>query len=70
MKVRPAITIFDEDTALTLVKPYSDEYRNQLFVIHEDAYGEAVGIMTPIEDLRSKLNITNEEFNEMLLKLK
>ena len=70
MNIRPAITIFDEDSALTLLKPYSDEYRDQLFVIHEDAYGEMTGILEYKSELKRKLNITNEEFEELLLKLK
>jgi hypothetical protein len=69
MNTRKAITIFDEDTALTLLRPYSDEYRNQLFVIHEDAYGEAVGMLTPIDELKTRLNITDEEFDEILNQL-
>jgi len=70
MNTRPAITIFDEDTAITILKPYSGEYIDQLFILHEDAYGEAIGMMTPIKDLRSKLNITDEEFDEILFKLR
>ena len=66
---RKAITIFDEDTAMTLVRPFSDEYRGQLFVIHEDAYGEAVGIMTPIEQIRKNFSGTTEEFEEILKQL-
>ena len=63
---RKAITIFDDDTAMTLVKPFSGEYRGQLFVIHEDAYGEAVGIMTPIDDIRKNFSGSDEEFDEIL----
>jgi len=66
---RKAITIFDEDTAMTLVKPFSAEYRNQLFVIHEDAYGEAIGILTPVEELRRNFGGSDEEFQEILNQL-
>jgi CBS-domain-containing membrane protein len=69
MYTRPAITIFDEDTALTLLRPFSDEYTNQIIVIHEDAYGEMVGILTPIEDLRFRLTMDNKEFDKMISKL-
>lgn len=70
MTTRPAVTIFDEDTALTILKPFSGEYKNQLIVIHEDAYGEMVAVMEKTSDLKSKLNINDEEFNEILDKLK
>jgi len=63
------MTIFDEDTAMTLVKPFSDEYRGQLFVIYEDAYGEAIGILTPIDEVRCKFEGTDEEFQEILNQL-
>lgn len=66
---RTAVTIFDEDTAMTLVKPYSDEYRGQLFVIYEDAYGEVIGIITPISEIRTRLNISDEEFQEIINQL-
>jgi len=66
---RKAITIFDETSAMTLVKPYSDEYRDYLFVIHEDAFGEAIGIMTPIEEIKRSFNGTNEEFQEIINQL-
>jgi hypothetical protein len=70
MNTRKAITIFDEDTAMTLIKPLSGEYRNtQLFVIYEDAYGEAIGILTPIEEVKRKFNGTEEEFQEILNQL-
>jgi CBS-domain-containing membrane protein len=69
MNTRKAITIFDEDSALTLLRPYSDEHSDKLIVIHEDAYGEAVGIVTPISELRTRLNICDEEFDEILNQL-
>ena len=70
MNTRPAVTIFDEDTALTILKPFSGEHKNKLIVIHEDAYGEMVSVMETFGDLRIKLNITDEEFDEILLQLK
>jgi len=69
MNTRKAITIFDEDTAMTLVKPISGQYRNQLFVIHEDAYGEAIGALTPIDEVRKKFGGSDEEFQEILNQL-
>jgi hypothetical protein len=66
---RKAITIFDEDTAMTLVKPFSDEYWNQLFVIYEDVYGEAVATLTSIDEIRMKFSGNDEEFQEILNQL-
>lgn len=66
MNKRNAITIFDEDCALTVLKPFSAEYKNMVFIIQEDAYGEATGILTTIDDLRLRLNVDETEFQEML----
>lgn len=68
--IRKAVTIFDEDAALTILKPFSGEYENQVIVIHEDAYGEAIMKLQPITELRKELNLDNEEFNEILKELK
>lgn len=69
MKTRKAISLFDEDSSFTLLKPYSDEYRDSLFVISEDAHGEFSGILTPIVELKNKLNITDEELNKLIANL-
>lgn len=63
MKNRKAITLFDEDSAITLIKPYSDAYKDKVFVISEDAFGEIIGILTPINDIKFKYNLSDEEFN-------
>lgn len=68
-KTRAAITIVDkvyEDSAITLLKPYSGEYRDQLFVIYEDAYGELTGKLELKTDIQKKLNFSDEEFNIIL----
>jgi DNA-binding transcriptional regulator YiaG len=54
---------------MTLLKPFSGEYRNHLFVVHEDAHGEARMTIERIDDLRKKTGVSDEEFNEMLEKL-
>lgn len=69
MNKRKAISLFDEDTATTFLRPYSGEYHNCLIVITEDAHGEFNGIITPIKDIKNKLNITDEELAEMIVKL-
>jgi len=63
---RKAITIINVDSAITLLKPFSSEYHDHLFVIHEDAYGELFGILTSIKDIRDKLSITDEEMENIV----
>ena len=67
--IRTAITDVDEDISITLLKPFSDEHRDKLFVIHEDAYGKIEGILTPINEIRRKFDKSDEEFKEILKKL-
>lgn len=64
--IRKAVVVFDEFSSMTLLKPFSGEYRNHLFVISEDAYGEAVLNTTLITDVKTRLNLSDEEFNEIL----
>jgi len=52
MTSRKAIVISEDDSAMTLLKPFSGEYRNHLFVVHEDAHGEARMTIERIDDLR------------------
>jgi len=66
---RSAITVFDEDVVLTLLRPYLKEDSNKLVVIYEDSFGELVGFLEDINDLRNKLNLSDDEFNEILLQL-
>jgi len=70
MKIRPAVTIFEEDVTLTLLKPFSEEHKSQLIVIHEDAYCEVISSLVPIKELKYRLNITDEEFDEIILQLR
>lgn len=69
MHVRKAITIYDEDSAVTILKPLSGEHTNELFVVYEDAYGEATGVLAKMDDMKLSLNLTNEEFEEILKEL-
>ena len=66
---RKAIVISEDDSAITLLKPFSGNYENHLFVVHEDAHGEARMTIERIDDLKKKLNYCDEEFNELLNKL-
>jgi hypothetical protein len=65
--LRKAVVIHEEDfSAMTLLKPFSDEYLNYLIVVHEDAYGEMRADLTPKDELKKRLNLCDEEFNELL----
>ena len=66
---RKSITIYDEDVALTLLKPLNSEFHDQIIVIYEDAYGEIRYGLKHIGVFRTTLNITYEEFDEILNKL-
>lgn len=63
---RKSVTIVEEFEAITLLKPFSDEYRDFLIVIHEDAYGEFSGVLEPITEIRKKFGGSDEEFNQIL----
>ena len=66
---RKSVVIHDEDEAMTFLKPFSNEYSNMLFVIHEDAYGQIDGKLMLITDLIAKLRLTTEQFDEILNQL-
>lgn len=49
---RKAVTIYDNDSSVTFMKPNSGEYsREHLIVIYEDAYGRMEMKLEAIEDL-------------------
>jgi Mg2+/Co2+ transporter CorC len=67
--IRKAIVISEDDSAMTLLKPFSGQHKNHLFVVHEDAFGEARMTIERIDDLRLKANVSDEEFDEILKNL-
>ena len=70
MHERKAVVIPEEDfSAVTVLKPFSDEYLNFLIVVHEDAYGEVMTKLTLKSDLKKRLKFTDEEFEAMLARL-
>lgn len=69
IKNRKAITIGEEDWAMTFLRPYSGEWKDYLIVVEEDAYGEFKGILKPIKEIKDSLNISDAELHEMLVKL-
>lgn len=69
MRKRKAITFHEEDMGFTFLRPYSAEWKDFLIVIEEDAYGNFKGILKPIKEIKSSLNISDEELHKMLVKL-
>ncbi len=70
MQPRKNVVIHEEDfSSITIMKPFSDGYRNHLIVVHEDAYGEMNAKLTTSNDLKIRLSLTDEEFEIMLAKL-
>lgn len=67
MKIRKAVTIYKDEIAYTFLRPLSGEHQKTLFVIFEDAFGEAVTqIMTKdqiFEELQ--VNISETEYEEI-----
>ena len=65
---RNGITIFRDEHSLTFLPPLSD-YKNHLFVIYEDAYGDAVSGMlskTMINDFyQLEEKIIDDIFNKL-----
>ena len=70
MQTRKNVVIHEEDfSAITIIKPFSEEYLNYLFMIFEDAYGEMKGVLITKTELKKRLNLCDEEFNELINKL-
>lgn len=70
MQPRKNIVIHEEDfSAITIMRPFSDEYLNYLIVVHEDAYGEMRADLVEKDKLKKRLSLCDEEFEEMVTKL-
>lgn len=69
ISTRKSVVLHEEDSAITLLKPYSGEHYGKLFMINEDAYGEFYGVLTPIDEIRKRLNLSDEEFQFYIDKL-
>ena len=63
---RKAVTIYVDWDATTFLKPCSDEYRDQLIVIYEDAHGELSMKPTPIKEIKKNYGGSEDEFQELL----
>lgn len=68
MASRKNVVIHEEEfSSITILKPFSDEYLLYLYIIFEDAYGEISGELITRENLKKRLNLTDEEF-EIIIK--
>ena len=66
---RNAIIFYDEDEAMTILKPFSKEHENKVIIIHEDAYGEISLNIVKISEFQKKFFGSDEEFYEILKSL-
>jgi hypothetical protein len=66
---RKAVVLNFEDTAFTILKPISQEYQYDVFVITENAYGEIHGELKRISDAMLMFNMSEEQFDKILNQL-
>jgi len=66
---RNGITIFQDENSLTFLPPLSD-YKNYLFVIYEDAYGDAVSGMMNKEMIMNFYDLNEKLINKIFKKLR
>jgi len=57
MTERQAISICDEDTLITYLKPNSGEYKGSLITVYEDAYGNYEISMKRYREIIETLNV-------------
>ena len=68
--IRNAITIYDDDNAISFLKPLSSSYDKYLFVIYEDAYGDAINTLMHVESIKKEYHLTDGTINNIIKKLK
>ena len=71
MHTRKAVVVhgIDESSATTVLRPFSEEYLNYLYVVCEDAYGEFSSDLVLRTELQTRLGFSDEEFEDMLKQL-
>ena len=68
MSTRKAVVVHEEDfSALTIMKPFSDEYLNHYITVFEDAYGEVQMKLVHKDDLMKRLGVDEEGFAELMM---
>jgi hypothetical protein len=63
---RKSVTIYEDTESMTFLKPFSDEHKNSIYVILEDAFGEIDGKLISIDILRNTTHLPKEKLNEIL----
>jgi hypothetical protein len=66
MNTRKSITLINDDVAYTFIKPFSQEHGKSLFVIFEDAYGDAVFSIMKKNEIIEQLEIPEEKYEEII----
>lgn len=66
---RNALLLFQDDYSLTFIKPLSGYYNDQIIVIYEDAYGDAVSGLMNIKTIKDNYRLSSEAISEILKKL-
>lgn len=66
---RKTVTIYENDESITIFKPFSEEHKNKVFAILEDAYGEVEGKLISIDTLKTLSHLFPENLEEILSKL-
>jgi hypothetical protein len=67
---RKAVTIINDDVSLTFLKPFSEEQNNHLFIIYEDAYGEAICDLMKTDEIILNHNLNKETIESIISELK
>ena len=66
MEPRKNVVVNVEDfSAITILKPFSQEYLNYFFVIFEDAYGEMNGKLVEKNQLQKRFGLSDAEIQEV-----
>ena len=66
---RKSVTIYEDDESMTFLKPFSDEHKNSVFVVFEDAYGFIEGKLISIDVLRNSTHLQKDKLDEILSQL-
>lgn len=66
MNTRKSITLVNDDVAYTFIKPFSQKQGESLFVVFEDAYGDAVFSIMTKKEIIEQLNVSEEKYVEIV----
>jgi len=69
---RKTVTISEETESITFLKPFSEEYKDMVFLVIENAFGKIEGRLLSISEIREKTSpspLNFKDFDEILSKL-